>query len=109
MAAQPVIYAIGPYTDHARKIVAPPSLLRGQEHSLLPYALPAVERGDLVLDLHQVEQIDAAGLGMLAVLHDCAAQCGHTLRLLNPTARVCQLLRLTRLDAVFSETDSESE
>jgi anti-anti-sigma factor len=107
MAAQPVIFAIGPYEDNARKIIAPASLLHGQEHFLLPFALPAIEQGDLELDLAQLEHIDAAGLGMLAVLHECAAQFGHKLTLLNPTAHVCQLLRLTKLDAVFSEKSPE--
>jgi anti-anti-sigma factor len=108
MAAQPVIFATGPYEDHARKIVAPASLLHGQEHYLLPIALPAVEQGNLELDLSELEHIDAAGLGMLAVLHECALQCGHTLRLLNPTPHVCQLLRLTKLDAVFNERSQEN-
>jgi anti-anti-sigma factor len=107
MAAQPVIFAIDPYEDHARKIVAPASLLHGQEHFLLPMALPAIEQGDLELDLAELEHIDAAGLGMLAVLHECAIQFGHTLRLLNPSPQVCQLLRLTKLDAVFSERSPE--
>jgi anti-anti-sigma factor len=103
MAAQPVIFAIGPYEDHARKIVAPASLLHGQEHFLLPLAMPAIEQGNLELDLSELEHIDAAGLGMLAVLHECARQFGHTLRLMNPTPHVCSLLRLTKLDAVFTE------
>lgn len=107
MAAQPVLFAIGPYEDHARKIVAPASLLHGQEHFLLPLAMPAIEQGNLELDLAQLEHIDAAGLGMLAVLHECARQFGHTLRLLNPNPHICQLLRLTKLDAVFSEKSPE--
>jgi anti-anti-sigma factor len=107
MAAQPVIFAIGPYEDNARKIIAPASLLHGQEHFLLPLAMPAIEQGNLELDLSALEHIDAAGLGMLAVLHQCAQQFGHQLRLLNPTPHICQLLRLTKLDAVFSEKSPE--
>jgi anti-anti-sigma factor len=103
MAAQPVTYAINAYTDRARKIVCPPALVRGQEQPLLSLAMPALEKGDLTLDMSQVQMVDAAGLGMLVVLHHCAAQSGHRLRLLNPGPRVAQLLSLTRLDSVFTE------
>jgi anti-anti-sigma factor len=103
MAAQPVTYAINAYTDRARKIVCPAALVRGHEQNLLAIAMPALEKGDLTLDMSQVTQLDAAGLGMLVVLHHCAAQSGHRLRLLNPGARVAQLLSLTKLDAIFTE------
>jgi anti-anti-sigma factor len=104
MAAHPVIFATGPYTDNARRIMAPESLLHGEEHALLPFALPALQSGDLDLDLCELEQIDAAGLGMLAMLQAFARKSGHTLRLLNPSPRIWKLLSLTRLDAVFTAT-----
>jgi anti-anti-sigma factor len=107
MAAQPVIFATGPYSDNARKLLAPASLVRGQEHELLPQALPALELGDLELDLSELEQIDAAGLGMLAMLKQFAQRSGHTLRLLNPTQRVWRLLCLTGLDAAFSASEED--
>jgi anti-anti-sigma factor len=103
MAAQPVTYAINPYTDRARKIVCPAALIRGHEQSFLAIAMPALEKGDLTLDMSQVQQLDAAGLGMLVVLHHCAAQAGNHLRLLNPAPRVAQLLSLTKLDSVFTD------
>jgi anti-anti-sigma factor len=102
MATQPVLYATGPYTDHARKLTAPETLLHGQEQELLPRALPALERGNLELDLSELEQIDAAGLGMLAMLHDFARQSGHALTLTNPSEHVWKLLCLTGLDASFN-------
>lgn len=102
MATQPVIYATGPYNDKERKIVVPCTLLRGQEQGLLSQAIPALERGDLVLDLRETEQMDAAGLGALAMLHEFARKQGHALHLANPREHVWNLLRLTKLDAVFS-------
>ncbi len=102
MAAQPILYATGPYSDNARKLTAPMQLLRGQEHEFLPFALPALEHGDLELDLCELEQIDAAGLGMLAMLQDFAHKSGHSLRLVNPSPVVWSLLCLTRLDSEFT-------
>jgi len=105
MASQPVLYATTPYSDDARRLVAPGLLVRGQEHGLLPRALPALELGNLDLDMCDVEQIDAAGLGMLAVLHALAARKGHILRLMNPRPRVWRLLCLSRLGGTFTPED----
>ncbi len=102
MAAQPVIYATEPYNDPASTIFCPPALVRGCEPMLLARALPAVERGDATLDLSNVKQMDAAGLGALVVLHQVAQQHGNTLRFINPSPRVRQLLTLTKLDSVFT-------
>jgi anti-anti-sigma factor len=102
MTAQPLIFATGRCDDNPRRLTAPASLLHGQDDLLLASALPALEHGDLELDLRNLEQLDAAGLGVLATLHTYAHQCGHTLKMINPTPRVWELLRMTGLDAVFT-------
>jgi anti-anti-sigma factor len=98
----PLIFSTPSYTDNPRRLNAPASLLRGQEQTLLSSALPALEYGDLELDLSDLRYLDAAGLGALATLHSYAFECGHRLKLLNPQPRVWQLLRMTGLDEVFS-------
>jgi anti-anti-sigma factor len=106
MASQPVLYATTPYADEPRRLTAPASLLHGQEAELLPRALTALERGNLELDLSELEQIDAAGLGMLAMLHAFAVRCGHALVLSNPSEHVWGLLSLTGLDKALSTREA---
>ncbi len=61
----------------------------------------------IVLDLAAVEAIDAGGLGLLVFLHTCAHGLGIELKLMNPTPRVAELLRLTNLDSVFEILSAE--
>jgi anti-anti-sigma factor len=98
----PLVFSSPSYTDNRRRLEAPRSLLRGQEQVLLAQALPALEHGDLELDLSDLLQLDAAGLGALATLHSYAFECGHRLKLVNPQPRVWELLRMTGLDEVFT-------
>ena len=55
----------------------------------------------LVLDLAEVDAIDAAGLGLLVFLHTSASIAGKELKLINPTQRTRKLLALTNLDSVL--------
>jgi anti-anti-sigma factor len=55
----------------------------------------------LVLDLAQVDRIDAGGLGVLLGLREWAHANAIRLRLMNATNHVAQVLELTRLDRVF--------
>jgi anti-anti-sigma factor len=55
----------------------------------------------VVLDLAEVDAIDAAGLGLLVFLHTSASIDGMELKLINPTQRVRNLLALTNLDSVL--------
>jgi len=57
----------------------------------------------IVLDLAEVDAIDAAGLGLLVFLHTSASIAGAELKLMNPTERTRRLLALTKLDSVFEE------
>ena len=71
-------------------------LVRGEESELLCAAVHHHGR-DVVLDLTGVSAIDAAGVGALVSLQAA----GIYLKLLNPTAPVRGLLRLTRMETVF--------
>lgn len=55
----------------------------------------------VVLDLSEVEVLDAGGLGMLVSLHNWACTNGIQLKLVNPSRRVRQMLELTRLTSVL--------
>ena len=55
----------------------------------------------VVLDLAEVDAIDAAGLGLLVFLHMSAAIGGMELKLINPTQPTRKLLALTNLDSVL--------
>ena len=55
----------------------------------------------LVLDLRDVDKMDAAGLGVLASGHLAAQGAGMELRLVNTPAIVQKLLTITRLDTLL--------
>ncbi len=55
----------------------------------------------LDVDLSQTRFIDSSGLGMLISLHKTMAARGGTLRVINPTPSVQQIMELTRLHRVF--------
>ena len=53
------------------------------------------------VDMSQSMFLDSCGLGALISLHKTACTRGGTVRLLNPTPPVQQILELTRLHRVF--------
>jgi anti-anti-sigma factor len=55
----------------------------------------------LQIDLAEVETVDASGLGLLVELQHWALHSGRTLRFLNPSDPVLQLIALTRLNPVL--------
>ena len=64
---------------------------------------------NLVLNLAEVPYVDSAGLGqMVATLHTVKRQ-GGTLKLLNLTKRIEDLLSITKLLTVFASYDNERE
>lgn len=56
----------------------------------------------VVLDLKEIKDIDAAGLGVLASLRGWAKASGTELKLMNLTSRVEKALALTGLRSVFT-------
>jgi anti-anti-sigma factor len=71
-------------------------IVSGHETKLLCAALGQHGR-DVILDLSEVEAIDAAGVGALISLQAA----GIYLRLMNPTQAIRELLRITKLDSIF--------
>jgi anti-sigma B factor antagonist len=63
----------------------------------------------IVLDLKGVEQIDSAGLGMLVGLLISATNRRGGLKLVSPNPHVADVLRRTKLDAVFTVYASNDE
>ena len=64
-------------------------------------------RGLIMLDLAEVDTIDAAGLGLLVFLHTSASIGGVELKLINPTEHTRELLALTNLDSVLEICSSQ--
>jgi len=71
-------------------------IVRGDEAALLCVAVR--QRGrKIILDLAEVDAVDAAGVGALISLQAA----GIYLQLMGPTKAVRDLLRVTKLDSVF--------
>jgi anti-anti-sigma factor len=71
-------------------------MVRGHEGTLLCAALRP-QGGNIILDLSQVDAIDAAGVGALISLQAA----GIYLQLMNPSKAVRDVLRVTKLDSIF--------
>ena len=71
-----------------------------QSETLRCIATARTER-HVVLDLHHVYGMDAAGLGLLAQLHCWARNRAGCLSITRPSPRVRHLLSLTALDSVL--------
>ncbi len=66
-------------------------------------------RKKLVLDLGNVSYMDSAGLGQLVQSHVTVSNNGGSLKLLNLTKRLNDLLVLTKLATVFDSYTTEAE
>jgi len=71
-------------------------MVRGDETALLCAAIGQPDR-NIVVDLSQVDAIDAAGVGALIALQAA----GLYLQVLNPAKAIRDVLRLSGLDSVF--------
>ena len=78
-------------------------LARGEESSLLCSAL-GNHGQDIIVDLAEVEAIDAAGSGALLALQAA----GVYLRLQNPSGLVRDLLRAKRMESLFETLETNS-
>lgn len=61
----------------------------------------------VALDLENVEMIDGSGLGLMAFLAGWSRIVGTEMKLVNPSRRVRELLRLTKLDSVLEICTAE--
>ena len=63
----------------------------------------------IVLNLGDVPYVDSAGLGQMVSSYRTVTRSGGNLRLLNLTARIREVLTITKLLTVFDTYESESE
>jgi anti-anti-sigma factor len=77
-------------------------IVRGAEVCILRNAVVSQKNTRVVvLDLSDVEMIDAGGLTALLALHEWTVERGIQLKLVNPSHFVNEVLTRTKLDRVF--------
>jgi len=77
-------------------------IVRGQEvHTLRTAVVAEKQSRIIVLDLTDVQSLDAGGLNTLVSLHTWGRGRGIELKLANPSPFVHQMLKRTRLDRVL--------
>lgn len=101
MAAQIAIDCIQASRQGAALLSCPTELVRGKETEFLSAALPLAESSGLILDMSEVESLDAGGIGTLMILRQVAERGGHSLVLTDPSPRVAQILSLVGLDQIL--------
>jgi anti-sigma B factor antagonist len=72
-------------------------------------ALVADSRVKIVVDLHDVDYIDSAGVGSLVGKYLSVRRKGGNVKLLHLSARSHRVMGITRLLSVFETYDSEEE
>jgi anti-anti-sigma factor len=77
------------------------AIVRGAEADRLQEIVTHEPARQIILDLDQVEAVDAAGLGVLVFLYHWSLQSGVHLAMAHLGPRVKSLLELTNLDAVL--------
>ena len=80
------------------------ALLKDKIHSLLHQG-----RTHILVDLGGVTYIDSSGIGELASSFTSVGRAGGSIKLLNLTKRVGDLLAITKLLTVFDSFDTEQE
>lgn len=63
----------------------------------------------ILLNLENVKYMDSAGIGELVACYKRAREKGGTVKLLNPSGKVYDLLQLTKLEEVFDTYRDEKE
>ena len=79
-------------------------LLKDKVNSLLNQGLKKI-----VLNLADVPYVDSAGLGEIVRTYTTVSKQGGSLKLLNLTKRITDLLSITKLLTVFETYDSEAD
>jgi anti-anti-sigma factor len=85
-------------------------MVEGVESAALEREVESVldESSFVVLDLAAIDFIDSSGLGLLVRLRNRARLAGGDLRICAPSARLKEILRVTRLEKVLAPYDSAS-
>jgi len=66
-------------------------------------------RQNIILNLGKVSYMDSAGIGELVACYKRAKEKAGTVKLLNPSGKVYDLLQLTKLEEVFETYKDEKE
>jgi anti-anti-sigma factor len=85
-------------------VVAPDhmtELVRGEEQCLLQRVAPLLRGKNVILDLNQIERIDAAGIAALISLYSTARNHGHLFSIKCVSPRVAEMLSLVGLDEIL--------
>ena len=92
-----------PIKDTVLVLGAPDRLIVSNRFELRERVLSALDCGvrGIVLDLSPTDYVDSAGLGTLVLLTKRAREAGARMILSGLNDRICDLLRLTRLDQVL--------
>jgi len=80
------------------------SQLKDKVHSLVSQG-----RKQVILNLGGVPYIDSAGIGEIVRTHTTMSSGGGSLKLLNVTKRIHDLLVITKLVTIFDTFDSEAD
>ena len=84
-------------------------IVRGENiYTLKTEVISARDTRLIVMDLSEVESIDAAGLSALVSLHHRSRSRGIQLRLVNPSRFVLEMLNRTKLSFVFDISSSQA-
>ena len=86
-------------------------IMQGQGNIVLRDAVQdLLARGNtkIILNLSEVEHIDSAGLGELVRSHTSLRKAGGQLKLLNPSAKILDMLRMSMLHKVFDVQNDEA-
>jgi len=67
------------------------------------------QRAYVILNLHAVEYVDSGGLGSIVGLLLAARRANGDLGICEPSHRVCDLLRITKLDSVIPIFPSQED
>lgn len=83
----------------------------GEESALLRDTVKKLvgETNQIILNLGGISYIDSGGLGTLVALYTTAHNAGGSVKLVNLTQRVGDLLQVTKLLTVFEVYDSEEK
>lgn len=79
-------------------------VLRDKVHELLDGGEQSI-----LLNLEKVSYMDSAGIGELVACYKRAKEKSGTVKLLNPSGKVFDLLQLTKLEEVFETFNDEKE
>jgi len=81
------------------------------ESGLKKTAAELIDRGErnFIVNLANVAYLDNFGLGQLCWLYTAARNRGGDMKLLKPTARIKELLRITKLETVFETFEKEAD